>query len=108
VRRKNNAAENKEIARQRIVMLFELASNEMDLHPERSDRYVEIARNISTRIRIRMPPHIKKMYCKYCGCYLNATRCRVRLRDGIITTTCQKCGKQKRLPYKKEKKSCGP
>ena len=46
VRRKNNTAQARDIARQRIEILFELAAREKPFHPERSDRYVQIARAI--------------------------------------------------------------
>ena len=73
MRRKNNAAQAKDIARQRMEILFELASQELPFHPERSDRYVQIARMIGTRIRIRMSSQMKKMLCKHCGSYLPAS-----------------------------------
>lgn len=99
MRRKNNAAQAKDIARQRMEILFGLASQEKSLHPERADRYVQIARMISTRIRIRMPSQMKRMSCKQCGCYLPASERKVRLSRGIINATCPKCGKQTRIPY---------
>ena len=80
--------------------LFEMASEEHELHPERSDRYVEIARSISTRMRIRIPADLKKMFCKHCGCYLPASGSRVRLQDGVLITTCLKCQGLTRLPYR--------
>jgi ribonuclease P protein subunit RPR2 len=99
VRRKNNATQAKDIARQRMEILFELASLELPFHPERSDRYVQIARMIGTRIRIRMSSQMKKMLCKHCGSYLSASERRVRLSRGCITATCLKCGKRTRIPY---------
>jgi ribonuclease P protein subunit RPR2 len=100
VRRKNNAERARDIAKQRIERLFELAMQEHALHPERSDRYVQIARNISTRVRIRIPSQLKRRFCRNCGCYLSAADRRVRLGQGIINATCLKCGKQIRIPYR--------
>ena len=99
VRRKNNAAQARDIARQRMEILFELASQELPIHPERSDRYVQIARMIGTRIRIRMSSQMKRMLCKHCGSYLPASERRVRLCRGAIIATCLICGKQTRIPY---------
>jgi ribonuclease P protein subunit RPR2 len=99
VRRKNNTAQARDIARQRIDLLFELAAHEKPLHPERSDRYVQIARAIGTRLRIRMTSQMKRMLCKHCGGYLPASERRVRLNRGCITATCLRCGKQTRIPY---------
>jgi ribonuclease P protein subunit RPR2 len=103
VRRKNNAEQVRDLARQRMERLFELAEQEYALHPERSDRYVQIARKISTRIRIRMPSKYKRRFCKNCGCYLSAADCRVRLYQGIVHVTCLKCGKKSRIPYRNRK-----
>ncbi|VVB65084.1 Ribonuclease P protein component 4 [uncultured archaeon] len=107
VRRKNNATQAKDIARQRMEILFELASLELPSHPERSDRYVQIARMIGTRIRIRMSSQMKKMLCKHCGSYLPASERRVRLSHGCITATCLRCGKQTRIPYGVERPVAG-
>jgi ribonuclease P protein subunit RPR2 len=100
VRRKNNAAQARDIARERIELLFMLAMLNHPLHPERSDRYVQIARKISMRTRVGMPSRMKRMFCKHCGCYLPASGRRVRLIEGVISSTCLKCGKQSRIPYK--------
>ena len=103
VRRKNNAEQVRDLARQRMERLFEMAMQEHAHHPERSDRYIQIARKISTRIRIRMPSKYKGRFCKNCGCYLSAADRRVRLHQGIVHLTCLKCGKQSRIPYKNRK-----
>jgi ribonuclease P protein subunit RPR2 len=60
---------------------------------------VQIARRISTRTRVRMPRLLKRLFCRHCGTYLSASASKVRLRDGILTTTCLACGKQMRRPY---------
>jgi ribonuclease P protein subunit RPR2 len=61
---------------------------------------VQIARQISTRTRVRMPCHLKRLFCKHCGGYLSASSSRVRLCDGILITTCLGCGRQMRRPYR--------
>jgi ribonuclease P protein subunit RPR2 len=81
------------------VRLFQLAAQEQQLHPERSDRYAQLARAISTRMRVRMPRHLKMLICKGCRCYLPAWGSRVRLRKKVLTTTCLRCGRQTRRPY---------
>lgn len=99
MKRKNKSRVRK-LAVERIERLFELAEEEHALHPERSDRYVEIARRVSTRVRIRMPKEYKRMFCKHCGCYLTPSTKRVRLSDGVLTVTCTRCGRQMRYPYR--------
>lgn len=92
--------EARDLARQRMQRLFDLAHEEHSRHPELSDRYVDIARRISTRLRVRMPRDLKRRFCKHCGCYLPAQVRRVRLRDGMVTVTCLRCGGIARYPYR--------
>lgn len=99
-RSRKDAQKSREIARERMTRLFELSADAHELHPDRSDRYVQIARQIGTRTRVRMPRHLKSLFCKHCGCYLPASGARTRLRDGVLTATCLRCGTQARRPYK--------
>ncbi|MEA1997785.1 MAG: ribonuclease P, partial [Euryarchaeota archaeon] len=67
----------------------------------RSDRYVQLARLIGMRYRVRIPSQLKMRICKGCYTYLiPGKNARVRLRGEYITTTCLKCGQQMRRPYK--------
>ncbi len=97
---KRGISQARKLSLERIVRLFELAEEEHILHPKRSDRYVQMARRISTRIRIRIPRHLKRLFCKRCGCYLSPSKARVRLREGRLTVTCLGCGLQMRYPYR--------
>lgn len=98
--KRRQAQEARDLARQRMQRLFYLAHEEHSQHPDRSDRYVAIARRISTRLRVRMPRELKRLFCKHCGCYLPAPARRVRLRDGMVTVTCLRCGVVVRYPYR--------
>ncbi len=90
----------KDMAHQRIQRLFELAGHEFKTHPERSNRYVGLARRIAMRYRVRMPQELKRTVCKHCHAYLvQGVTARTRLQGTHITTTCLSCGKQMRLPY---------
>ncbi len=100
VRRRKNAHQARDLAMQRMERLFSLAAEAHDSHPERSSRYVQIARQISTRTRVRMPRHLKRLFCRHCGGYLSALSSRVRLCDGVLITTCLGCGEQMRRPYR--------
>jgi ribonuclease P protein subunit RPR2 len=99
VRRRKDAQKARDLALQRMERLFSLAAAAHELHPERSDRYVQIARQISTRTRVRMPRHLKRLFCRHCGGFLSPSSARVRLRDGVLTSTCLRCEKQTRRPY---------
>ena len=90
----------KEMAYERILRLFELADMEFRKHPERSDRYVQLARRIGMRHRVRMPPELKHRICRHCHSYLvQGATARTRLQGTHISTTCLACGKQMRRPY---------
>ncbi|MBN1323303.1 MAG: ribonuclease P [Methanotrichaceae archaeon] len=97
---KRGISQARKLSLERIVRLFELAEEEHILHPERSNRYVQMARRISTRVRIRIPSHLKRLFCKHCGCYLSPSKARTRLREGRLTVTCLGCGLQMRYPYR--------
>ncbi|MDF1533482.1 MAG: ribonuclease P [Methanosarcinaceae archaeon] len=99
--RKNQKSLIKDLAAQRIDRLFELAHEEFGQNPQRSDRYVLLARLIGMRYRIRLPTTLKRMMCKHCRSYLvPGSSSRVRLRGKYITVTCLRCNKQMRYPYK--------
>ncbi len=90
----------KDMAYERILRLFELAESEFKKHPERSNRYVGLARRIGMRYRVRMPPDLKRRICRHCHSYLvQGATARTRLRGSHIATTCLACGKQMRRPY---------
>lgn len=90
----------KDMAYERVLRLFELADMEFRKHPERSDRYVQLARRIGMRYRVRMPPELKHRICRHCHSYLvQGATARTRLQGTHISTTCLACGKQMRKPY---------
>ncbi|MDY6966304.1 MAG: ribonuclease P protein component 4 [Halobacteriota archaeon] len=90
----------RDITLQRITRLFELAELEFDDHPERSDRYVELARRMGMRNRVRIPKHLKIRMCKHCYSFLvPGKNARVRLRGNYVVTTCLNCNKPMRRPY---------
>lgn len=100
-RRKKQKSLIKDLAVQRIDRLFDLADDEFEQNPKRSDRYVSLARQIGMRFRIRFPKTLKRRMCKHCHSYLvPGSSSRVRLRGRYITVTCLRCNKQMRYPYK--------
>lgn len=93
------------IAKERIDILFNLAEKEFNDHPERSHRYVKLARNIATKYNIKMPLKWKRRFCKNCHKFLKVSaNCYVRLSKGKIHFKCLECGHVMIIPYLKEKK----
>jgi len=103
-RRKSERALIRDIARQRMEILYEMASKLFEELPELAQRYIDLIRKISMKCRVRIPRHIKRRICKHCGTFLvPGVNCRVRLRTNRyphITITCFNCKRQIRYPYK--------
>ena len=94
-----------EIGKERINILFTLADNEFSQHPERSHRYVKLARNISTKYNIPLSSKWKRRVCKSCYKFLKpGSNCKIRVTNGSVHYKCLECGHITNVPYKKEKK----
>ncbi|HDI01569.1 MAG TPA: ribonuclease P [Candidatus Bathyarchaeota archaeon] len=95
------------IALRRIRRLFQLALEVAKQDLALADRYVEIARRIAMRARIRMPREYKRLICKGCKrLLLPGLTCRVRLqprREPHVAITCLRCGHVFRMPIKGRK-----
>jgi len=107
--------ETRQIALQRIQMLFRLAKEKIREEPALAQRYVEIARKIAMRTKLRLPAEYRHMVCKHCkGFIYPGVNCRVRIqkrREPHMVITCLNCGNIMRIPLKsrsrkkKEKKT---
>ncbi len=100
---KQKSKEQQDIARSRIKQLFEQA--ELSKDKKLQNRYVELARKISMKYKVRMPPGLRRRFCKHCYSYLVVGKnCRVRNYGSKTTYTCLECKKFMRFPYKSKKK----
>ena len=87
------------VALERIEILFCQAQEEFRDHPELSRTYIDRARRIAMRDRIRIPRELKRKYCRKCFEYLiPGINARVRIHRGKIIITCLECGNQWRHP----------
>ena len=94
-RSKNPAT--KKIARERIGILFDQARESFHDHPERSNRYVELARKIAMRQRIRIDREFRRRFCQHCYVYLvPGNNMRVRVHRGNVVVTCGVCNQKTR------------
>ena len=88
----------RQIARERIAVLFHQAELAFGEHPERSNRYVELARKIAMRQRIRIEREFRRRFCHHCLAYLVPGRnMRVRVHGGNVVVTCLSCRKKTRF-----------
>lgn len=90
--------DKKQIAKQRIKILFQKAKE----FPEKANRYVQLARNLTQKARIRMPTIYKRKFCKHCKNYFTKGNYRVRTIKHKLVYTCLKCKKFTRIPLKKK------
>ena len=89
------------IAKERIQELFRQADVMFDEDPKLSNRYVQIARKISMKFKVRIPSQLKRKFCKHCYCFLKPGKnCRVRTHEGKVVYYCNNCKKFMRFPYK--------
>jgi len=94
----------KDIARQRIEVLFREAESVFRRDPELANEYVRLALRIAKRARVRIPRECRYRVCKYCKSFLwpgvNAVvRIRQR-RSPHVVIKCLVCGRIRRIPYK--------
>lgn len=95
----------KYIARERIKSLITLADKVFSKNPERADHYVELARKVAMKARVRIPSNLKKRFCKHCYKFLQpGVNCRVRTRNNKVVYYCLNCKEYMRFPFLREKK----
>jgi ribonuclease P protein subunit RPR2 len=97
----------KQIARQRIQILFEQAKRVYKTNPELAMQYVKSARRIAMAAKIRLSVEFRRQTCKNCNALLiAASNCRVRVkqkREPHVVITCLNCGNQTRIMIKTKK-----
>ena len=92
------------IAAERIEILFKEAEKAFKKNPERSNRYIGIARKISMKTKTKIPSELKRKFCKNCKKYLMpGVNLRVRMSKGKVIYNCLNCGKIMRFSVLKEK-----
>ena len=91
------------IARERVERLFELAEGIADERQRLADRYIELAWRMVKRYNLRLPPHLKRKFCRKCLSYLRpgvTSRVRVHPAPPRVVVTCLRCGHLMRFPHK--------
>jgi ribonuclease P protein subunit RPR2 len=89
------------VARERIEILLGHAREMVEKNEDLSRRYVDLARRISGRTKVRIPGELKRFLCKGCGIALvpgQNARVRLYARNSGIVITCLSCGMVKRYP----------
>jgi len=91
-----NKLKQKEIAKERIDVLFEEA---LKVKTQKlANRYVELARKIAMKVNYKMPKKYKRKFCKHCYTYFRDGNYRVRTKDNKLIYYCFNCKKYTRIP----------
>lgn len=97
----------KQIARQRIAILFDEAKKIGKTDSKLANQYVRSARRIAMAARISLPVGFRRETCRKCNALLiQGYNCRVRIkqkREPHIVVTCLNCGNQTRVLLRKRK-----
>ncbi len=94
----------RQIAKERIKKLFEEAEKEFSKNPGRAHRYVELARKIAMKMKIKLTEYRTK-FCKHCYRYLKpGINCRVRTKNKKMVYYCLTCKRYMKFPYIREKR----
>lgn len=99
---KIKSEEAKKIALERVEALISRAKEVFKEDKALANRYVTLARKIAMKVRLRIPSHLKRNFCKHCYKFLMpGVNCRVRTQRGKVVYYCLECKKFMRFPYKK-------
>lgn len=99
--------QTEQIALERVRTLFRLAEEAFPSDPVRAQRYVDLARRIAMRTRLRLPRDLRRRVCRRCKAYLvpgATSRNRIRQRrEPHVAITCLRCGVTTRIPLRRRK-----
>ncbi len=92
---------NKNIAKERIEILFKEADKIFKKSPKLANRYIELARKVAMKVNLRIPKQLKRKFCKHCYSYLKpGVNSRIRIHKNKIIIYCKDCKKYTRIPLK--------
>jgi ribonuclease P protein subunit RPR2 len=90
------------IAKERIEILLDLAKKEFKNHPERSKKYIELARKIGKRYNVRLTKEQKRSFCKKCNQLLipnETSETIIDSRKKVVNIKCMNCSYIYKYPY---------
>ncbi|MFH1456204.1 MAG: ribonuclease P [archaeon] len=91
----------KDIAKERITILFQQADKVFSKNKGLANRYVTLARKISMKSKVRIPSELKRKFCKHCYHYFKpSVNVRIRTQKGKLVYYCLNCKKFTRIPLK--------
>jgi ribonuclease P protein subunit RPR2 len=91
--------EVKSVAYSEVRKLFSIAEKEKN--ELLASRYLQLALRIAKKFNLKLLPVLKRKYCHACFSFFRKGNFKTRMAKGKKVITCLKCGKIKRIPYKK-------
>ncbi|MEM3045610.1 MAG: ribonuclease P protein component 4 [Candidatus Bathyarchaeia archaeon] len=92
------------VAQERIEILFNLALETHRAEPALAQRYVDLARRIGARAKVRLPTRFRRLVCRRCKSFIvPGSTLRVRVKPGKpghVALTCLRCGAVRRIPLR--------
>ncbi|MEM1578426.1 MAG: ribonuclease P protein component 4 [Archaeoglobaceae archaeon] len=85
------------IAMERISYLIERAEKFKLIDYELSRRYIELAKRIAMRYRVRIPRKYRIYFCKKCLYPYRGGKFRVRINKSAVIVTCLNCSYVRRF-----------
>ena len=97
------SSEHLQIANNRIDQLFSQADEVFGEDSELSDRYVDLARKLAMKFKVKLKSEYKRKFCKHCYRYLRpGVNARVRTQNGKVVYSCLSCKKFSRFNINKK------
>ena len=98
----SNKDQLKEIAKERITILFKQAEEIASKNKTLANRYINLARKIAMKAKVSLPSGLKRKFCKHCYHFLiPSINSRIRTKKGKVIIYCYDCKKFMRIPIKK-------
>lgn len=100
--RRNTKSDVKQVALERIHILFKEAIDICYTNMDLASRYVYLARKLSMKANVRIPSEYRRLFCHKCYVYLLPSKnCTVRIKEKQIHHLCLNCGQINRFVIKK-------
>ena len=97
-------SDRRQIAGERVWILFTQAARFFPENHEWSDRCVALARRIAMKERIRIPRELRRQFCRSCYRFLvPGVTVQTRIHRSRVVVTCLSCGYRRRYPLYRNK-----
>ena len=85
---------------EQIEELFKQAKLRFKEDKKLANKYVQTARKLSMKFKVRIPKELKRRFCRHCYIYLvPGVNLRVRTKNGKVVYYCMECKRFMRYRY---------